>query len=193
MLFPHWALLFISVIALPDASSQRSEDATYSIIKRDSEDSLFDQSVGEPIDSPDLIAPSELSSYGTNHGDFLGDTSPESVESKCSPAYRMQFLTAKYLLQQARSQRLKWLLPQTRIQNLSNRRVPCQTWLHVASRTACSRAAYGGASTESSVRTRITTPVVNRSKTTLDPTAKRLARRERIGIGSRTSFEPRLL
>lgn len=84
MLRPCWALLSTLVIALPDVSSQRSKDATYSIVKRSSEDSLFDQLVVEPIDSSELIAPSLLSTYDTSNGDFLGDTgiSPQSDGSE---------------------------------------------------------------------------------------------------------------
>lgn len=78
MLFPYWALFFVSITALPDASSQSSRDAAYSMIKRYFEASLFDQSVAEPIDSSNPIAPSELPTYATNDGDFLGDLFPES-------------------------------------------------------------------------------------------------------------------
>ena len=82
MLFPYWALLSVAIAALPDASSQSSRDAAYSIIKRSSEVSWSDLSVAEPIDSSNPIAPAEFLTYATNDGDLLGDILPESDGSE---------------------------------------------------------------------------------------------------------------
>lgn len=77
-----WALLFVSINALSDAGSKPSGDVAYPIMQRGPENLSLDQSVAEPINHLDPIAPSESLIYAPSHGDLFASAPFEADGSE---------------------------------------------------------------------------------------------------------------